>query len=373
MNQKNILLFIATLLFHSYAHSMHDTHIKMQLSPYYNPTRENQFSSLPDETVKKVFSHCTAQDKNEQKAIKKTLKQVMTLGSTSKQFHRNLDIETIGKMFAPHNQQYKDALLKQIAYNPHFPIPKQCSYKHQRFFSLALMHAGADANKILMHARLDVNRGKDLITLSIERNDLEFVAKLVTYNIDLHQKNCTVDVPIFFTIRTLEMAQICEKHINVHSFGNYEYPNVLWYIIKNYSKRIEWNSKKYDSVALVNFYLNKGVSTQQCDINKEYLLHALADCSADYVYEDEKNANDFIQITQLLIDRDPTMINALDKNQETPIDHAKPRLVTELLISFFNFNWLTPNTPHGKFIDLLLELHGSKTSKDLSPHNTDNH
>jgi hypothetical protein len=351
MNHKNIFLFIATLLFYSYAHSMNDKHIEMQLSPYYNPTRENQFSFLPDETVKKVFSHCTAQDKDEQKAINKTLKRVMTLGSTSKQFHKNLDIETIGKMFAPHGQRYKNLLLQRIAY--HSSWLKKCPYKHQRLFSLALMYTGADTNK-----------ANDLIRLGIEYNDLDFIAKFITYNIDFHQK-IDESIPIFFTIRTPEMTQLCEKHINVHCVGTSRYPNVLWYIIKNYSKRIPCFSTKYDSVALINFYLNKGVSTQRRNVDKECLLHALADCDANYVCKDE-NANDFIKITQLLIDKDPTMINALDKKQKTPIDHAASHL------SFFDCDWLIPNTAHGKFIELL-ESCGGKTSKDLSQHNTDNH
>lgn len=143
-------------------------------------------------------------------------------------------------------------------------------------------------------------------------NDVRLVSLLLKHNV------CPKSL---VGVQTAEMAQLfIDNGVNIR-----ETP-ILWDIV---------NSNQY-SVEILKFYLKNGANVQELNSDKASLLHKLASVNVIHNFTMQINAptrydcnkfdDSLLKKGELLLNAIPNMINAVNKQGQTPIDVAQQSL-----------------------------------------------
>lgn len=243
-------------------------------------------------------------------SLEDSIKFFMKLSCTCKSFNKLLTFETIGKLCKNYALVDKNETLKKIMEIINYP-----SYESKRLSTLILICAGADANTKCYNG--------GLLDSAVSYNDAQMVAVLFKYHADPNARD--IFGPVFFCIKTVEMAQMfIDNGVDVHATKHSGPPNVLWKMLEN-----EYPSE------LMALYLEKGVdATQPHSWDNSCLLHGLA---KEYVAYPIDN---FLKKADLLLDAISYMINITNRYGETPLDLVRERKysiseASEKLIALF--------------------------------------
>ncbi len=254
---------------------------------------------LIPELLDQIFLSCFSDDDDQAKSLENSIKNYMKLRKVCKRFNTLLTFEVIGKFCHKYTPDIKSQTFRKLikpTYDPYDTI--------KYLPALILLHAGIDIN-----TEIELN---DLLTHAVKTNDTQVAIALFKYHANPHVQ--TVSGPVFFQAKTAEMAQIfINNKVDVHMISSWPETNVLWEIIKN-----EYPSE------LLELYLTHHVDAKKLrPIDDACLLHTFADQIHSKIIN---NIADFLKKGQLLLDIIPDMVNALNKNGQTPLDIAQKSL-----------------------------------------------
>jgi hypothetical protein len=267
------------------------------------------------------FSYCFMQEDDQVKSLETSMKIYMKLRSTCKTFNRLLTDEKMGHLCKNYAQNYKNKALKNLLRNMYD------NYKAKRLPALILVYAHADPNITYL--------GDPLLKRAVYEDDIRLIEILFKHHADPNIKNHIA--PVFFYVKTVDTAKIfIDYGVNIQATKDFDDDNVLWHII---------NEEEYSS-QLLAFYLNYGIDTKKLNSAGCCLLHALAKCA--YI----KNSAGFLDKAKLLFKAMPTMINALNYDNRTPLDiaykslkkateYGRPAACKKLIALFRKYNTLT--------------------------------
>jgi hypothetical protein len=199
---------------------------------------------------------------------------------------------------------------------------------------LLLTHTGAEN---------DVYEFGSLLQNAVYHRDKEMLTILFDNNVNPNQTNVALRHPIFFTIETIDIAQMfINKGVNLRAKGNKTTPHILWACF-TYGHSVE----------LIEFYLRHNLDTRCI---KTSILHSLV----QFVIS-KYDIDRYVQIGTLLLKADPGMINMLDENNKTPLDGVK--------ITMQQFDQNIKKDKKGydicQALITLFEQHGGKTAEQL--------
>ena len=103
---------------------------------------ECPFTSLPNEKLFEIFSHCHSYDGYSMP--KENIQNFMKLSMVCKNFNRLLTVETIGDFCKDYLQVFKNAHLQALIRR----IDRHCNYLPISKPAVILVHAGADPNEM---------------------------------------------------------------------------------------------------------------------------------------------------------------------------------------------------------------------------------
>jgi hypothetical protein len=245
-------------------------------------------TNLPPEIVPHIFSYC-----RENRSLEESIKHFMRLRTVCKKLKQVITCKLIGELHKNYMQFHKDLTLNKVY-----------SINRMRFYTLLLIHAGADVTL----------KDNYLLKKAMSENNPEFVKMLLDHNADPYMMINKTN-PIFSHARTKKIAKVfMNNNVDVHktwkSHGSIH--NVLWHITTD-----EWF--KYPS-NLMGLYLTRGVNAKLCDKKGHCLLHQLA------LSYDRNNADELLEKGKLLLDAIPDMINTISKDGNTPLDVVQQML-----------------------------------------------
>ena len=369
-------VLISTVLLNSmYVHAMfdHDTHMsdsnygpgdyndylqrncktKIQKAEKYN--QYNPLIALCDDIFKQILSYCHEHDvpsnastiassfakaTNEEvlskrdnaiKALEKSIKTFMQLSATCKLTHTLLTHEKIGTFCKNYPHEIKLYLFQNLMQPTSTPGDE---IKH--FPAVIILCAGIDTASIEEELTC-------LLAQAVESNDAQRVTTLFKHHADPNVQDRLYDrvVPIFFRIKTVEVAQeFIKKNVNLHVITHWPQTNVLWEVTKTH----------YPS-ELMKLYLAHHVDAKELHpLNNSCLFHKLTWSS---LHIDDN----FFKKAQLLLEAIPAMINTLNKKGETPLDLAYNALAA--------YHKKNINSKTLEAVIALFKHYGSKTAQEL--------
>ncbi len=185
----------------------------------------------------------------------------------------------------------KDGLLEMIINT----IKPDEDSSQQLSTAISLIENGANPNIIFM--------GESLLHKALILNNKDLVQALLKNNVNYNDTDYVTQQPIFFDAQTVEIAQLfVDKGTDVNQVDGNGY-NVLWHLIDH----------KFP-VKLMRFYLKNKVNISYiCPWDKTSILHNFA------VSKEVINENDFLAKVRLVLKANPTLVNTLDNNNETPM------------------------------------------------------
>jgi len=256
-------------------------------------------TSLTNETLIDIFSHCLANDIDQVQSLEKSIKNFMKISMACKNFNSLLTFEIIGHFCKNYTQDNKDNTLHKLTNNLRMDIIKTI-----RLPTLILICSDVNANIINDY-------DNSLLQSAVWQNDAQLVATLFKHHATPDAKWC--GEPIFFQAATIELAQMfIDKGADVQAKDDESKTNVLWTVVNN----------AYPSNFMA-LYLAHHVDAKKLSIyNDSCLLHALA-AKPNYIYYKINNIDDFLRKGKLLLDAIPDMVNTLNRKGRTPIDVAQ--------------------------------------------------
>jgi ankyrin repeat protein len=259
--------------------------------------KEIPLFSLPQDIFNPIFAYCHEQDNDPVQAIKKSLKNFMTLRCVCKNFNALLLDKTIGNLCNHYTQDSKDAALKNVLKIIYF-----VNFDTIRTPGLLLVYAGADPNV------RDFN-GSSLLGKAVTYNDKELIRILFEYHADPNVKDCQYN-PLFFDITSVDMLRLFISHKDFNIFATDILGfNALWRAIGN-----EYPSE------ILDLYLKHNLDTKQFRSWKnDCLLQELADLECCLMNDSHLKA-------ELLLNKAPELINYSNNLCKTPIDIAQESL-----------------------------------------------
>ena len=282
---------------------------------------------LIQELLDQIFPSCLADDDDHAKSLENSIKNYMKLRRVCKRFNTVLTFEVIGNFCHNYTPQIKSQTFRKLikpTYGPYDTI------KHLP--ALIVLCAGIDINP-----QTELN---SLLLDAVRANDIHVATTLFKHHANPNAQNDSC--PVFFQAKTVEIAQIfiCNK-VDVHMISSWPMTNVLWEITKN-----EYPSE------LLELYLAHQVDAKKLrPFDDACVLHAFADQILSKII---KNIDDFLKKGQLLLDAIPDMVNALNKDGQTPLDiaqkslyeakkskHGTPHAFEQLIILFRKYGCLT--------------------------------
>jgi len=273
------------------------------------------------------------------------MKFFMKLRTVCKQFCHTLTYEAIGNLCQSYEQTIKNSALQHLARHDF------CTHK-ELLPALILICAGAQTHTTMFDTHIGYNQ--KLFYRAVLQNDAPFVAALFKYNV-VTPNAWSLDGPFLFNVKTKEIAQLFIDHgVNVNSkFGEF---NVLW---KNLNEQ-------YPS-ELMKFYLAHNADATLCNQDGFCLLHQISSFIG-WPQEDVKN---ILKKAQLLLKAIPTMINAVNRYGQTPLDIAQESLNAKFIkysetkvIKFTN----PEVTEAATNLIALFREHGALTAQELAQH-----
>jgi len=277
----------------------------------YKALQANQYNnnvclltSLPNEKLMEIFSHCLVNDINQVKSLVNSIKNYMKMNTVCKNFNQLLTFEGIGNFCKNYNQSDKSQTLKNLIKT------METSYEINRPLALILVYAGTNAKLGTLNSNM-------LLHMAPSANDTQLVKALFKYhaNPSANAQVCKSTLALF-KARTVEMAHIfIDNGANIAAAnGDNIFPlNVLWSVVRS----------GYQS-ELIEFYLSHHIDAKQVSTNdNSCLFHELVKAQQVYVMD---TADDLLKKAKLLLDVIPNMINTVDKYGRTPVDVAQLRL-----------------------------------------------
>jgi len=173
-------------------------------------------------------------------------------------------------------------------------------------------------------------------------------------------------IPIFFYAKSLNVANVFIDHnVNIQAIRLDNGTNVLWEVIGH----------RY-STDLFKLYLERGVNPKNVSrVDNSCLLHEWAKTFQRYTFEMHTS---FFDKGQLLFAANSGMINALDSNNQTPLDIAQKMLNME---RYYEFQVTKHRLKHGKNLihnaklyamDIMVDFYkicGGVTARELAKKN----
>ena len=297
---------------------------------------------LPLEIItQEIMPRCnyTNNETNDGPGIFVTCKTAVKLDRVSKSFHSALTPDTLSLMFRQYDPKAKNILFTEIIHSDEIDAAifgiNESYYPSKRRFIMALLknnspYAG-DPHSII-------------VSSALKYNDSE----LVQFLFDNKQNHLILandwnQIPAFFHARTPEMAQLFKQHnipLNSVKPEHHSDPNILWYAIRDRSTSAE----------TVQYYIRENIPFIKHKTNGETLLHNLSN-----VHTTDETVQNNIKKAQLLLEKDPTLLNATDSNNCTPLDSAHNTM--------HGFAWVDDTEPMQQYI-AFLESSGAKRNKE---------
>jgi len=264
--------------------------------------QNNPLFLLPRETLDHILSYCQAEDKDQVKSLEKSIKTFLQLSRVCKNFNTLLTFETIGKLCKNYELVDKNNVLKKL-----LETINNFTYKTKRPCALVLVYAGADVNT-------QVSISDCLLGTATIYSDEQMIEILFKHNADPNVKSCANN-PLIFYVTTIKTAQMfIDNGVDIHATSSYIGTNILWNIL------YDSGFHHYPS-ELVELYLKYQVNATQLNSDdNSCLLHKHAGSSYSKFIKDTDN---FLKKGTLLLNAMPKkMINALNKQGQTPVDIA---------------------------------------------------
>lgn len=261
----------------------------------------NQLLHLPHNTLQQILSYCLAQDDNQTKALRNSIKFFMQLSTTCYKLRWLVTHQTIGNLCKDYKSRAKTKNLKKVVQS----MDKH-TYHTKRLPALILICSG-----VFEKTEYDVYW---LLEQVLANNDVELVATLFKHNaIDQNRKTIPFGHPILFCATTKKIAQMFIAHgADIHAINN-EGKNILWIIAYN---------DPYPS-KLLHFYLQQGVNARRLNhFFGSCLFHELARTFSDK----NTDIDNFLKKAKLILNAIPDMINTLNNIEKTPLDVAQESL-----------------------------------------------
>lgn len=276
-------------------------------------------SYLPLLAIPKELSDDMLVNKNN--SFTESIKAMLALSVTCTHFDSKLPY--LGQLLQCYDVKTKNKALKKL-----LSSMNDLTYWHKKRAALLLVYAGADHNV--------QSSCSYLFEKAVNRNDLNMVTLLFQQGANANFIDPLLDDPIFFHAKIPEMVTIFGNNNANFNTSSELYPNVLWYLCG------EGTSDNADEI--MQIYIDKGVDLRKMNLNNQSLLHEMANNS---MFSDAH-----LKIARFTFTKAPDMINALDKQNNTPLD---------LLIKN---SW--GSSRKNNLISLFKE-YGAKTAQELKP------
>lgn len=256
--------------------------------------QHNPLFLLLNDLLCHIFSYCSTHEENEIQSLEKSIKALMRLSTTCKNF---TTFKTIGNACRYYAQDVKNHALSNLGHNMN-----HITYARKRIPALALICAGANTES-------QVWKGY-LLTQAVKYNDIPIATELFKHHAN---PNVLEDFrPLFFDLTSVPMAKLfIDSGVDLNATSTHSSVNILWLMIRFH----------FYSAELLELYLQHGANPKNLNpLDNSCLLHNLGntDCIQD--------VDNFLKKAQLLLDAIPDMIDALDKNKQTPLDIAQASL-----------------------------------------------
>jgi hypothetical protein len=230
------------------------------------------------------------------KELKDTVKSFMQLSATCTLCNWLFTSAMIGNLCKNYDQKIKNQVFGGL-------VKKTLTLHYDRLPISILVCAGAD-----------VKAGYDstlLLSKAVLCNDVKLVKTLLNHGTNPDSIN-DIDFPaipnkepIFFQAKTEEMARaFIEGKVNVHMNSSWKV-NVLWKVIGH-----EYPSE------LLELYLVRGADPKKLRSDDTCLWHRIAWLGLN-------GDDNFLKKVSILLDVIPDMVNALDRDDDTPLDVAQ--------------------------------------------------
>ena len=307
----NKFITITFLIIHAYTWNM------IQINTEYNNKRI--LTSLPKECFNLIIAHSI----NTAKSLKKILNPALNLCTICRACNTNDLLINMGKLCKVYSLEEKNKAMEMLLKNMN-----DFKYHNRRHAALLLTYAGAENNAYKYYPLLD---------FATQQSDEQMITTLFENGANPNQKSFDNE-PACFNIKNVNIAKIFVKYgVDFNIQGYSLNPNILFAsLCYNYSPE------------LIEFYINNKVDiTIKGYNNNSNLLHALA---AKHLYK--YNINNYIKIGLLLIKAAPELLNALNDDENTPLDIAQQQVGKN------KYNIMIA-------LITLFEKHGGKTAKQL--------
>ncbi len=280
------------------------------------------FDHLPIETIRHIFSYYVCGNDSAYMPGAPLLDRFCKLNRVCKKFQQAIEFKTIGTIFQHCNEVLNILILAPtILKNENAAISAidPAFYLSKRKIALGLLCSSTkldnESRKYILQSAMKDNELGKLLYSAMEYDDRELIEFLC------HEKHIDIPetywdgVPVFFWARTVQMTQLCQSNgmkLDATPLLGQSFPNILWPAIT------------HDSIpsTMVEFYLQQNIPIQPRDLDGRSLLHQLAGCCGSA----KVNINNMLHKGELLLAKQPLLINALDNASKTPLDYAEQAL-----------------------------------------------
>ncbi len=276
------------------------------------------FDHLPIETIRHIFSYYISGNDTYMPGAPFSTR-FCKLNQICKKFQQTMDVKTIGTIFQHCNEVLNNVTLAHIILkneNVAISAMDPVFYLSKRKIALGLLCSNTntkldnESRKSILYSAVKNELGK-LLYSAMEYDDRELIEFLCNEkHIDIPETYWD-EVPVFFWAKTVQMAQLCQSN-GIKLDTGHLFPNILWTAITS------------DNIpsAMVEFYLQQNIPIQPRDLDGKSLLHRLAHCCGST----KVNINNLLHKGELLLTKEPLLINALDNASKTPLDYAQQAL-----------------------------------------------
>jgi hypothetical protein len=293
----------------------------------------NPLVTLPDGMLLRILPLCRDLNKTDHKTLKKHCKSLFALHSTCKRFNSLLTFKEMGNACKDYAAITTLNQMNSEIYD--------MNYRTMRLIAMILINTNIDTNTE------NVNPAhKRLLDQAIRHNDIKFTKTLLAHGANPNKEY--IANPIFFNVKTIEVAQLLiDNGLDVHA-SNTLNPNVLWHIT---------SYDEYPS-ALLTFYLTHKVDAKKIKASGSCLFHRIC-------YNYSINPIDFDNFSEkiiILLNTIPEMINTKNNKGKTPLDYAQTQLS-------FTKKYFPSYISSAKKIIAMLKKYGFKTAQKLKEEN----